>query len=64
MQLSDRIFKNWKTSVLGALILGGSLAAVFTGKASLTEAGAFIAMGCTLFFLKDNSSSKPNEPKE
>ncbi len=54
----ERIFKNWKTSILGILVIGSSLAAVFLGKASLTEAGAFITLGIGFFFLKD-SSPKP-----
>lgn len=61
MNIIDRVFKNWKTSLVGMLILGGSLAAVFTGKATLTEAGAFMVMGLGFFFLKDsrNGSNQP-----
>lgn len=51
--LIDRIFKNWKTSVIGAVIILGSLTLVYFEKASLTEAGAFIVAGIGLFFLKD-----------
>lgn len=49
----DRIFKNWKSTLIGLLIIAGSLAAVYTDKATLTEAGAFITMGLAFFFLKD-----------
>ncbi len=57
--MSERIFKNWKTTLLGLIIIGASLAAVFTGKASLTEAGAFITLGIGFFFLKDSSPKQP-----
>lgn len=56
--LIDRIFKNWKTSIIGCLILVGSLTAVFIGKATLTEAGLFIVTGIGFFFLKDNNPTK------
>lgn len=59
MSIIDRVFKNWKTSLIGILILGGSLATVFVGKASLTEAGAFIVMGIGFFFLKDGRNGAP-----
>lgn len=59
MNIIDRVFKNWKTSLVGMLILGGSLAAVFTGKATLTEAGAFMVMGLGFFFLKDRGQGTP-----
>lgn len=59
MNLIDRIFKNWKSSVIGLLILVGSLTTVFLDKASLTEAGAFIVMGIGFFFLKDKSGPPP-----
>jgi len=52
-KLTDRIFQNWKTTALGAVIVLGALALVWVGKASLTEAGAFIGIGIGLFFLKD-----------
>ena len=55
----DRIFKNWKTSLLGLIIIGASLTAVFIGKASLTEAGAFITLGIGFFFLKDSNQKQP-----
>lgn len=56
--MTERIFKNWKTSVLGLLIILGSLGAVFLDKASLTEAGAFITLGIGFFFLKDSTNQK------
>jgi len=49
----ERLFKNWKTSLIGLLIIVGSMTLVFFEKASLTEAGLFMAGGISLFFLKD-----------
>lgn len=51
--LAERIFRNWKTSVIGLTILIGSLAMVYFEKASLGEAGVFLGIGFGLFFLKD-----------
>lgn len=58
--LIDRIFKNWKTSLIGMFILLGSFTAVLAGKATLTEAGLFIVTGIGFFFLKDKD--KPSSP--
>lgn len=60
MNVVDRIFKNWKTTSIGALIVIGSLGAVFTDRATLTEAGAFIVMGVGFFFLKDKNQNGTN----
>ena len=49
----DRIFKSWKTSLIGLLIILGSLGLVYAEKASLTEALAFIIGGIGLFFIKE-----------
>lgn len=49
----DRIFKSWKTTLLGAIIILGALLFVYLDKASLTEAGAFMGVGLTLFFVKE-----------
>ena len=54
----DRIFTNWKTSVLGALLMCASFAFVFWEKATLTEAGAFLGVAFTLFFVKDPKGQK------
>lgn len=54
----DRIFKNWKTTLIGAMIIVGALVFVYLDKATLTEAGTFIGVGMTLFFLKDVKSVK------
>lgn len=49
----NRIFKNWKTSLLGLLFLGVGFALVAMGKATLAEFGAFIATSFALFYSKD-----------
>lgn len=51
--LIDRIFKSWKTSLIGLLVILGSLGLVYAEKASLTEALAFIVGGIGLFFIKE-----------
>jgi hypothetical protein len=61
-ELVERIFKNWKSTLIGALIIIGALAAVYAGKATLTEAGAFIVGGITLFFIKDKQDPKGPSP--
>ena len=35
--MKERIFKNWKTTLTGILMLGAGLALVGIGKATLTE---------------------------
>jgi hypothetical protein len=35
--MKNRIFNNWKTSVLGLLLLAVSAVAMLTGKATMTE---------------------------
>jgi len=54
----DRIFKNWKTTALGVLLVIGSLILVGINKATLTEAGAFIVAGVGSIFAKDKKDGK------
>lgn len=49
----DRIFKNWKTSIIGAVLIASSMTLVFLEKATLTEVGAFLVVATGLFFTKD-----------
>ena len=49
----ERVFTNWRTSVLGIVLMCASFAFVFWEKATLTEAGAFLGVAFTLFFVKD-----------
>ena len=51
--LAERIFKNWKTSIIGLIVLLGSLGMVYFEKATLGEAGVFLGIGFGLFFIKD-----------
>ena len=51
----ERIFKNWKTSLIGLSIIVSAIVCVFLDKATLTEAGAFMGVASSLFFLKDPS---------
>ena len=53
LNMIERIFKNKKTTALGCSIILASLVLVYLDKASLTEAGAFIAAGLGFIFAKD-----------
>lgn len=54
----ERVFSSWKTSALGAALMCVSFAFVLLGKATLTEAGAFLGVAFTLFFVKDPKARK------
>lgn len=49
----DRLFKNWKTTTVGLLMLVASFVLVYLGKSTLTEVGAFMGVGFALLFTKD-----------
>lgn len=49
----DRIFKNWKTTLLGLGLIVAGLFFVWFEKASLTELTAFIGSGVVLMLVKD-----------
>ena len=51
--MKERIFKNWKTTVTGILMLGAGLALVGIGKATLTEYVVFAPVCFALIFVKD-----------
>lgn len=51
----DRIFKNWKTSVFGVVIIAIGFLFVWFGKASMTELTAFISGALVLLFSKDDN---------
>lgn len=51
----DRVFNNWRTSVLGLVLLSACFAFVLLGKATLTEAGGFCGVSFALFFSKDKT---------
>jgi hypothetical protein len=54
----DRIFKNWKTSLLGLGLIIAGLVFVWFEKASLTELTAFIGSGVVLMLVKDPKNEK------
>jgi len=49
----DRIFKNWKTSILGFLLILSAIVSVYMKLSTWTEAGAFLGLSVALFFSKD-----------
>jgi hypothetical protein len=53
--LIERIFKNWKTTVLGLAMILACFVLVFMERASLTEASVFIVGGFTMLFLRDSA---------
>ncbi len=53
--MKERIFKSWRTSVLGIGLILISIVAVFLGKATLTEAALVLPVAFTLMFIKDPS---------
>jgi hypothetical protein len=60
--LIERIFKNWKTTLLGLAMIVACFVLVFIEKASLSEASMFIVGGFTMLFLRDSAdSAKPTK---
>ncbi len=49
----DRIFKNWKTTLVGLGIILAGLALVWFQKATLTEFTAFLVGGVGVMFMRD-----------
>jgi hypothetical protein len=56
--MKERIFKNWKTTLTGILMLTGGLALVGIGKATLTEYVVLTPVCFALIFVKDPSFKK------
>ena len=56
--MKERIFKNWKTTLTGILMLAGGLTLVGLGKATLTEYVVFAPVCFALIFVKDPSFKK------
>lgn len=54
----ERIFKSWKSTTLGILIILVTLTMVFYEVATLTEVGAFWAVALVLIYKKDGSNSQ------
>jgi hypothetical protein len=49
----DRIFKNYKTTLLGLFLIFTCFILVWFEKATLTEVSVFVTGGFALLFLKD-----------
>lgn len=54
----ERIFTNWRTTLVGALLFFASFGLVAAGKATLTEVGGFFGIAFVLFFSKDGFLKK------
>ena len=50
--------KEWKTTLLGLIIIGGALASVFLGKSDWTGAMVVITLGIGLVFSPDSIIKK------
>lgn len=61
--LIERIFKNWKTTLLGLAMIIACFVLVFLEKATLTEASVFIVGGFTMLFLRDSADSVKKNPR-
>lgn len=59
-KMIDRIFKNWKTTLLGVGLIIAGLLFVWFEKATLTELTAFIGSGLVLMLVKDPKNEKNN----
>lgn len=51
--LEDRMIKNWKSSLLGAILIVIASAALLTGKATLTEFMVFLPSALILIYTRD-----------
>ena len=49
----ERIFTNWKTTIIGIVLIGGSFGAVYSGNAKLSEVAGFIIAAFPFFYMKD-----------
>lgn len=49
----DRIFRNYKTTLLGLFLILSSILSVFMKLSTWTEVSAFLGLSMALFFSKD-----------
>lgn len=56
--LVERLFKNWKTTSIGLLLLGIGVHAYFIRHAELEELSAWLIASVGLFFSKDKITQK------
>jgi hypothetical protein len=62
-QLSERIFKNWKTTTISVVLFGGLAFLGFKGLADWdTLSGWFTTAGMFLFFKDGNAKPEPSTP--
>jgi len=52
----DRIFKSWKSSLVGVLLFSAGIGLVAFEKSTLTEAAAFFGIAFVLFFTKEKTN--------
>jgi hypothetical protein len=52
-EIKERIFANWKTTLLGVAVLIAGLVLVYLDKASLAELTAFVSGALVLLISKD-----------
>jgi hypothetical protein len=52
-EIKERIFANWKTTLLGVAVLIAGLVLVYLEKASLAELTAFVSGALVLLISKD-----------
>ena len=50
----NRLFKNYVTTIVGLILLGGSAFMAYTGKITFTEFSAFLPTAFLLFRAKDS----------
>ena len=51
--MGDRILKNWKSSILGLIIIAACCAAVYTKLATFSEVVGFLTTSGLLMWVKD-----------
>ena len=54
----NRLFRNYKTTLLGLVVLGLTFLFVWFDKATLTEVSLFITGGFALLFMRDPEIKK------
>jgi hypothetical protein len=52
------IFKSWKTSLIGLLLIGGAIVSVLLGKTTWADAMPIIIVGCGFLGIADPGKSK------
>lgn len=50
----ERVFKSWKTTIVGLVVFAVGCILVYSEKATLTEFGGFLGVAFALLFSKDS----------